>query len=195
MYPFRITIAANQMILGENDNLAALAEEVFAPSKTALFLPVVVIAAGYALLLGWIWIAGDISSGIARLAIIVLIAGVPLLLAHAILRYLSTGIRLFDEFAKLNPGFPRYGSREILYSDIADIELNPSILPTKSGTVTIRLISGEKLAVCDLDHPQFVREAFNRRMEAHAQRHDDFDKVQETPAFAAQNRQAGVGTN
>ncbi len=188
MYPFRITIAANQMFLGENDNLAATEGDVFLPSKATLFLPVLVVAAGYAILLTWLWSAGNIGSGIARLAIIVLAVGVPLLFIHALLRYVSIRVRLLDGFVQLNPGFPRRDAANIPYAHIDRIDLKTTGLAGNSGTLIFRLTQGKKVAICDLDHPVAIRDEIVRRIEADWQMHRSHEHDNMTSAVAASNR-------
>ena len=149
-------MTANQWMLGENDNLIAGSGATYHASKTALFLPVAIIAAGYASMLTWLFITGNAASGIARLCMVVLSAGIPFLIAHAVLRYFTIQIRPQPHALLLHTGFPRSEPFEVPYPLVEKISLRRGIGSriTDSGTLVFRLAGGQKISVCDLDNPQ-----------------------------------------
>lgn len=157
-------MAANQVMLGENDNLVAGSGKSFHTSITALFLPVGVIAAGYAMLLIWLLLTGSAGSGIARLCIVVLSVGIPLLIAHALLRYFTTQIRPQKHAVLLHLGFPRSEPVEVAYPLIREIHVKRGIggRIADSGTLLFRLADGRRIAVCDLAQPQIVRDEIDQ---------------------------------
>lgn len=154
-------------MLGENDNLAVGSGNEFMPSRAALFLPVIVVAIGYATLLSWLWLSGSFSSGIARLSIVVLAVGVPLLVAYAALRYFTIRIQLLTRSLQINLGFPRNEPLDIPYPLIRDIEIRRGLAgrATGSGTLVFRLATGQNIAVCDLSDPDRVRDAIERQID------------------------------
>ncbi len=151
-------------MLGENDNLVAKFPEGFRPSKIALFLPIGIVAGGYACLLSWLLLTGSYGSGITRLAIVVLSVGVPFLVAHAVLRYFTIQIRTLPHALMLHTGFPRGEPYEIPYSLIRAIDIKRGIggRIAGSGTLIFRLVTGQNITVCDLDNPKQARMEIER---------------------------------
>lgn len=178
------------MILGENDNLAASAGLNFRASKLALFLPVALIAAGYGLLLFWLWSTGELSSGIARLATIVLALGTPLLLAHAALRYVTISVQLRDGFVQAKPGFPRSETLNIPYNDIEGIDIKRGItrLAGNYGTLVFRLRSAESISICDLHNPEVICGEISERVNSPSGNQTGVDTDLAKTAIAAPNR-------
>lgn len=152
-------------MLGENDNLGTGAT--FTPSRPALFLPVAVVAAGYAALLFFLLVTGKSGSGIGRLSVIVLSVGVPLLFAHAVLRYFTIRLQPQAHMLFLQTGFPRTEPLEIPYPLIRDIRIRRGLAGrlTGSGTLVFRLVSGQPLAVCDLQNPDAAKAEIERLMD------------------------------
>ncbi|MEX0346012.1 MAG: hypothetical protein AB3N20_13895 [Rhizobiaceae bacterium] len=178
------------MILGENDNLAAPAGHSFRASKVALFLPVAVIAAGYGLLLVWLWSTGELASGIARMAAIVLAFGLPLLMAHAALRYATIYVQLRDGFVQARPGFPHRGTLNIPYADIEDTEIKRGIsrLAGSYGTVVLRLKTTERISICDLRDPEVICGEILQRVSSLSGHQTGVDAEPAKTAIAAPNR-------
>ena len=178
------------MILGENDNLAAPADHSLRASKVALFLPVAVIAAGYGLLLLWLWFTGELASGIARLAVIVLAFGLPMLLAHAALRYATISMQLQDGFVQARPGFPQRGTLNIPYTDIERIDIKRGIarLVGNYGTLVVHLKNTDKVSICDLGDPEAICEEIMKRVNISSRRQTGVDAAPAKTAIAAPNR-------
>lgn len=155
-------------MLGENDNLAVGSGIAYHPSMAALFAPVIVVAAGYALLSAWLWYAGISDSNIARLSIIVLTIGVPILCAHAVLRYFTIRIQLQSGFVLASTGFPRGEPRKIPYQLIRDLVIKRGFAGrlADSGTLVFHLVTGQTIAVCDLARPALIREEIERQIDA-----------------------------
>jgi len=98
----------------ETDNLQILerveAKNTGVPLFTAhwhLFLPTLVIAVLYSAL--WMFFAssGKADSGLARLFIVVMAIGVPLLAVHAFLRYQTIRVQVNEDQALCHPGWPK----------------------------------------------------------------------------------------
>ncbi len=147
---------ANHLMLGENDNLLAGSGRKYHASKTALFLPVAIIAAGYAALFTWLFATGNADGGMGRLSLVVLSAGIPFLVAHAVLRYFTIQIRMQPHALLLHTGFPRSEPYHVPYRLIQKVSIRRGIggRIAGSGTLVFRLVSGQKITICDLEDPQ-----------------------------------------
>ncbi len=155
-------------MLGENDNVAVCSEGRYRPSRAALFLPVAAVTAGYAALFAWFWLSGGLGSSVARLCVIVLAVGVPVLIVHAVLRYYTIGIHPQGHAIFLHPGFPRSEPYEIPYSLIRRINIKRGIggRLLDSGTLVFHLQTGQKIAVCDLQFPDRIRDEIEAIIDA-----------------------------
>ena len=153
---------------GENDNVALCPEGKSLPSKATLFLPVAVVTVGYAVLLAWLWLGGNLGSNIARLCVIVLAVGVPILIVHAVLRYFTIAIHPHAHAMFIHPGFPRSEPFEIPYPLVRQINIRRGIAGRllNSGTLIFHLQTGQKIAVCDLQNPDKVRDAIENLIDA-----------------------------
>lgn len=173
-------------MLGENDNLAVASGEAYSPSKKALFIPVVIISIGYAVFFAWLWANGNAGTGVARLSLLVLAVGVPLLVAHAVLRLFTTHIRLQPDGLHINTGFPRAREYEVPYRIIRNTVIKRGLAGRMldAGTVVLQLTTGQKISVCDLEHPEQVRAAVERRIDDQAVLDPEGD-VEQAPVPAA----------
>jgi hypothetical protein len=106
-------------IQGENDNTQA-GVMAFGPARLALFLPALAIAVSYGVLMLVLWAGGWTNGSFARLCLLVLLIGVPLLVAHAGLRAITVGVRLEPRGVVLSRGFPARGAIILGWHEIAD---------------------------------------------------------------------------
>ncbi len=139
----------------------------FQPSWFALFLPTAVIATGYAVALGVLQLLGKGDGAFARLCIVVLALGVPLLLANALLRYFTIHIRFLSDTIIVHPGFPRRNAREIAYPLIRDVRVSQGMSGklSNSGTLILELVTGQRVAIGDLAEPHKVESAMELRLD------------------------------
>lgn len=177
-------------MLGENDNLADESGTEYMPSRAALFLPVAIVAIGYATLLFWLWIAGSFGSGIARLSVLVLAVGVPLLVAYAALRYFTIRIQLLTRSLQINLGFPRNEPLDIPYPLIRDIRIRRGLAGRAigTGTLVLHLSTGQKIAVCDLNDPERIRNDIEQRIDGDDPADAVSDELRTSAPLAASNQ-------
>jgi hypothetical protein len=130
---------------GENDNERAVATA-FGPSAYSLFLPAVVILAGYALfVLAW-WAAGRGDGLVAQLGLIAASVAVPLLVIHAVLRLKTVSVRFEPRGLVLAPGFPSPGEFAVAWHDIADVDVTGGRL-TGGRTLVVEDSRGHRIVV------------------------------------------------
>ena len=72
-----------------------------------LFIPTVVIAVLYSICWAILATIGMIDAALARMVVIVMAIGVPLLAAHAFLRYQTIRLQVSDSHVYCHPGWPK----------------------------------------------------------------------------------------
>jgi len=149
----------------QNDN-AEIGGGPFAPSARALFLPVALIVAGYGIGLAALIFLDMGNGATARLCMVVLALAIPFLIAHAVLRRLTTRLDVFSHAVHLQPGFPSNRHHVVPYALIRSVRVRRGLggLLAGSGTVSIELTNGARLAACDLAAPERARQAIEARM-------------------------------
>ncbi len=92
-------------------------------SATALFLPAMVVAAGYAVL--WLFLnqTGRGGGHLARVSMLVLVIGVPILLVHAGLRLSTTRLTLRGAHLEAHPGFPARDPLIVAYTSVTGLSV------------------------------------------------------------------------
>lgn len=159
------------MIRAENDNDGVNSgggnAPLFRPRPSSLFLPTAVIAAGYAVAFVALHWFGKGDSALARLCIMVLVLGVPLLLASATLRYFMVHVRLLTDTIIVHPGLPVREAREIAYSHIRNLHVSQGMSGklSDSGTLILELVTGERVSVDGLAEPQKIMSAMQHRLD------------------------------
>ena len=164
-------VGESRVIRAENDN-----DEVdpgsgnamqFRPSWFALFLPTAVIAAGYAVALMGLQMLGKGEGALARLCIMVLALGVPLLLASAVLRFFTIRIQLLSDTIVIHQGFPRRNAREISYPLIRAVHVSQGIAGkwSESGALILELVTGQRVTISDMAEPDQVKSTLERRLD------------------------------
>ena len=108
-------------------------------SAFALFLPGLVVAGGYAGLWLFLSATGRGEGALARVCLLVLVIGVPLILAYAGLRLSTLGLTLRGAHLEVHPGFPARDPVNVAYTAVTRLALRRGL----SGWLT-----GARLA-CD----------------------------------------------
>lgn len=124
-------------------------------SALALFLPALVVAAGYAALWAYLVADGRGEGALARISLMVLFVGTPLLLAHAGLRLATTRLTLRGAHLEAHKGFPARDPEIVAYAAISDATLRRGLSGwlTGAGSLVIKRENGPVLVVPGLAHP------------------------------------------
>ncbi len=126
-----------------------------------LFVPTTVIAILYAAM--WIVLVavGKIDSNLARMFVIVMAVGVPLLTAHAFLRYQTIRLQVNENNVLCHPGWPKDQPVEITPDLISSIVVKRGLsgLVFGGGTLVMSLTTGSKMVIADLDKPEEAKAA------------------------------------
>jgi membrane protein YdbS with pleckstrin-like domain len=151
----------------ENDNPEEGETLDFRASRLAVFLPTMVIAMGSAVLLTLLVLSGRSDTAPAWLCLAILVLGVPMLTAHALLRLLTIRMRLLKHAVQIHRGFPRSRSAEIPYALIRGIRIGqrPAIRSHESGTLVLTLVEGTEIPVPDLFQADEAKRAIRRMAE------------------------------
>jgi len=120
-----------------------------------LFIPTIIIAALY--FSGWLVLIllGRIDTSLAKLFVIVLALGVPLLTIHAFLRFNTTRVQTCDAFVRYHPGWPKRFLVDLPFALIDHVSVKRGLSGRifGGGTLVIHLTIGEKIFVPDLSEP------------------------------------------
>lgn len=133
-------------------------------SHWQLFVPTLVILLSYVLCLLYLWLTGRSDSALFRLAALVAGVGVPLLAAHAFLRYETVQVRLDPDAVKFHPGWPKDKAIEVPNDLITAMRVKRGLAGTLlgGGTLIIETAEGTKAAIADLRDPDRIVENFER---------------------------------
>ena len=134
-------------------------------SHWRLFIPTLVIFLAYGLCLAYLWATGRVDSGLFRMFAIVTAVGVPLLAAHAFLRFETVCVRLEDDCIKARPGWPKDKSIEIPNELVTDIFVKRGLAGRLMGgdTLIIETGTGTQIAIADLEDPEGVVNQFKSK--------------------------------
>lgn len=156
---------------GDNDNPDVGAGGSFVPSGRAIFLPTILIVAGYAVVLLCLWLLGWGEGALARLCLVALAVGGPLLAAHAVLRRFTIRVDVMPHAVYVHSGFPRSAPDEIPYALIRRLTLarGPIGRLTGSATLVFEIAGGTRIAVDHLARPDEAFRAIGRLVEEAAQ--------------------------
>ncbi len=126
-----------------------------------VFLPTVAIALLYGSVWVWSMQAGHSNNGLARLSLLVLAVGVPLLFVHAGLRYVTTRISVGETAIRLRSGFVRREPRTLRLRDLAGVSVRRGIVGRvlDTGTVVFFKRNGDREVVLDVADPDAVGRA------------------------------------
>lgn len=141
---------------------------VWRASPLALFLPALVVAAGYGAL--WIWLSmnGRGEGALARVCLMVLVIVVPSLLAYAGLRFSTTRLTLRGAHLEAHPGFPARDPVIMTYAGVAGLSLRRGLSGwiTGAGSLVIARDSGVPLVISGLESPDAAMADLAARCEA-----------------------------
>lgn len=132
-----------------------------------IFIPTVVIAILYSG--AWITLAmlGKSDSGMARLFIVVMAVGVPLLAAHAFLRFETIRLQISDGRVLCHTGWPRDLPIKVPLQVIREMRVRRGLAGTLfgGGTLILELIPKGKISVTDLDDPEAAKSSIAEAIE------------------------------
>lgn len=124
-----------------------------------IFVPTLVIGLLYSAAWGFLSMVGKSDSGLARLFIVVMAVGVPLLAAHAFLRYQTIRLQISEGQILCHPGWPRdlpiCVPLNVIESVVVKRGLSGRLFG--GGTVVLQLVTGGQVSVTDLAEPDLAR--------------------------------------
>ena len=137
----------------------------FRSSLMTLLLPALIIAIGYGVAWGWLYLNGQSQTALARLCMFVLVLGVPLLIAYNTLKFATLGIRLFGGHMIVHKGFPARDPMDIDYQYIKNVELEYGWFGQFTGVASMHIFlkAGKPITVSGLRYPEKALEAVQER--------------------------------
>ncbi|MDF1609659.1 hypothetical protein PZ897_15845 [Hoeflea sp. YIM 152468] len=140
---------------------------VWQASPLALFLPGLVVAAGYGLLWLVLYVNGRDGGALARVCLLVLVVIVPFLFAHAGLRLSTTRLTLRGAHLEAHPGFPARDPVIVVYPAVTRLSLRRGLSGwiTGAGSLRIERTDGAPVVVSGLADPQAVLAELSARRE------------------------------
>lgn len=135
-------------------------------SALALFLPGLVVAGGYAALWLFLHLDGRGDGPLARVCLLVLVIGVPLILAHAGLRLSTTGLALRGAHLEAHPGFPARDPVSVAYTAVTGVSLKRGLSGwiTGAGSLVIERENAPTVVVAGLADPEGARADLSGRL-------------------------------
>jgi membrane protein YdbS with pleckstrin-like domain len=123
-----------------------------------LFIPTIVVVLGYGFALWYLWMTGRSGGSLFRLFAIVMAIGVPLLAAHAFLRYETVRVQLLADRLRYHPGWPKDMAIEIPIELITGMNVKRGLSGRLfgGGTLIIHTSTGHKTAIADLKNPSEI---------------------------------------
>jgi membrane protein YdbS with pleckstrin-like domain len=127
-----------------------------------IFVPTAVVLIGYGFSLLYLWASGRSDSALFRLCAIIAAVGVPLLAAHAFLRYETVRVQLKKASLCYHPGWPKDRMLEIPHELIETIRVKRGLAGRLfgGGTLVITTSTGGKIAIADLRDPDGIIDHF-----------------------------------
>lgn len=134
-----------------------------------IFAPTCAIALLYSV--AWIVLAllGKSDTGLARLFIVVMAVGVPLLAAHAFIRYQTIRLQISKDGVLCHPGWPKELPINIPLQMISSVRIRRGLSDRLfgGGTVIIELVTGGQIAIADLSDPEDARQTILQTKSEH----------------------------
>lgn len=132
-------------------------------SHWQLFVPTLIILISYTLCLLYLWLTNRSDTGLFRLAALVAGVGVPLLAAHAFLRYETVRVRLGKRAVKVHQGWPKNSGIEIPNELVMNMTVKRGFFGRimGGGTLIIATSEGTRTAIPDLKDPDLIVEIFS----------------------------------
>lgn len=140
---------------------AAHSGQLFKP-HWQIFVPTVIILISYCAAMAYLWATGRVDTALFRLFAIVAAVGVPLLAAHAFLRYETVRVLLKDDSICYHPGWPKDRMLEVPHKLIERIFVKRGLAGNLlgGGTLVIETSTGGRIAIADLRNPDTIVERF-----------------------------------
>lgn len=131
-----------------------------------IFAPTLAIAALYAGLWAWLYANGLAGGAIARLVLLVIAIGVPLLAAHAFLRFETIRVQVLNSGVRYHPGWPKDIPVDMPFELIERIAVKRGISGKMlgGGTLVMYLTTGERVAIADLADPAAAQQDITGRL-------------------------------
>ncbi|MEM5473921.1 PH domain-containing protein [Hoeflea sp. AS60] len=141
---------------------------VWQASAFALFLPALVVAAGYGALWAALYFNGRGDGALARVCLMVLILVVPSLLAYAGLRLSTTRLTLRGAHLEVHPGFPARDPVSVAYAQVTGLSLRNGLSGwiTGAGSLVIERNNGSPVVVSGLSSPNAAMDDLSARCKA-----------------------------
>ncbi|MEP3439678.1 MAG: hypothetical protein ABJN75_23250 [Hoeflea sp.] len=160
--------ADSQMESKNNGSGEARRRGCWRASAPALFLPGLVVAGGYAALWFYLHATGRGDGVLARVCLVVLVIGVPCLLAYAGLRLATTRLTLRGAHLEAHPGFPARDPVIVAYPAVTGLVLRRGLSGwiTGAGSLVIRRENDNPLVVSGLANPDAALAALSARRDA-----------------------------
>ena len=101
-------------------------------------------------------VLGRLDSSLAKLFLIVLAVGVPLLAIHAFLRFNTARIQVADDHVRYHRGWPQRFPRDLPFVLIDQVYVRRGLAGRLfgGGTLAMRLTTGDRVYVPDLKDPE-----------------------------------------
>ena len=129
-----------------------------------LFMPTVVIAVLYSICWAILVSIGMIDAALARMVVIVMAIGVPLLAAHAFLRYQTIRLQVSDSHVYCHPGWPKDLPIDLPVHIIREVRVKRGLSGRLfgGGTIVMDLTTGTKIVIADLGEPDAAKNEIER---------------------------------
>jgi membrane protein YdbS with pleckstrin-like domain len=118
-----------------------------------IFVPTFIVCFLY--VAGWVilYLLGESGDSLARLFIVVLAVGVPILFAYAFLRYQTISIEIFEKYLRYHTGWPKADPVVIPYALIKKVIFSKGLSGRVfgGGTVTLQLEAGVVIGIADVE--------------------------------------------
>ncbi|MEM9331893.1 MAG: PH domain-containing protein [Pseudomonadota bacterium] len=129
-----------------------------------IFVPTLAIGILYSLAWLFMAIVGKSDSGLARLFIVVMAVGVPLLAAHAFLRYQTIRLQISDGHVFCHPGWPKELPIDVPLQVIREAKVRRGLSGRLfgGGTLILDLVTEGNVVVADLAEPEKAKEIIDQ---------------------------------
>lgn len=149
------TSPQDDQTIGQTDDRASR-RLIWRASPLALLLPGLTVAFGYAGLWFYLGQTGRQDSNLARISLLVLVVGVPCLLAHAGLRLSTTRLTARGAHLEAHPGFPARDPLIVAYPAITGVSVKRGLSGwlTGAGSLIIERDVGPPVVVSGLSQAE-----------------------------------------
>lgn len=145
---------------------SGLGETLLYRADWSIYLPAILVI----LLYGALWVLmlflGKGDTALARILLLVLVLGVPLLLVRAFLRYMSFELRIFRRRLLYRRGWIRPRWRRVALEDVTGVRVayGPAGRLPGSGALIMTFHAGPPLRLMDIADPEGAEHQISRRL-------------------------------